>query len=305
MSINEIVKGLEPAHRLPPMGEGTRELLAQITATPITAEPREPGPAAAPRRGHRMLRSRVAAPLVVALAAAVLIAGWFLPATTHIGPRPAAALDITREGDYYIVTVKDLFADPERYESQLRDLGLSITLRVEPVSPSLEGAVFPPFDMRTNGLSFDQLSRRKDLVSPIKRPGSCHAIVSCTIGLRIPVDYQPYRDARFKGKSVIGLGRKGRPGERYNAFGQLNNPGEPLACVDFVNQPVSRVTSLLREHHVVASFAVPLKGYRTSVPGAWFVHEGWLTEQGKALLVADSTRVSQSYPMSKACRKGS
>jgi hypothetical protein len=41
MSINEIVKGLEPAHGVPPMGEGTRELLAEITAMP-----REPGPVA-------------------------------------------------------------------------------------------------------------------------------------------------------------------------------------------------------------------------------------------------------------------
>jgi hypothetical protein len=298
MSINEIVKDLEPAHRVPPMGDGTRELLAEITAVP-----REPGPAASPGRRRRAIRRRIAVPLVAALAAAVLIAGWLLPGTS-LGPRPAAALDVKRDGDYYVITVKDLFADPARYETQLRDLGIDISLKVVPVSPSLEGSIFPPFDMRINGLSFDEMSRRSDLISPIESPGACGRADSCTIGLKIPVDYKPYKDARFKGESAIGLGRKARPGERYQSFGQLNNPGEPLECVDFVNKPVSQVTNLLRERHLtVATIAIPLKGHRTSVPGSWYVHEGWLTEPGKALLVADATRVPHSIPMSKACRK--
>jgi hypothetical protein len=252
-----------------------------------------------------VIRTRIAAPLVAGFAAAVLIAGWLLPGTSHLGPRPAAALDIQRDGGYYIITVKDIFADPKRYETQLRDRGIDISISVVPVSPGLEGDVFPPFDMRINGLSSDEISRGGDLISPIERPGACAAAPTCTIGLKIPVDYKPYADARFKGKAFIRLGRKGRPGERYQGFGQLNNPGEPLECVEFVNKPVSKVTELLRERHVtVATFAVPLKGSRTSVPGSWYVHEGWLIESGKALLVADTTRAPRSFPMSEACPKG-
>jgi hypothetical protein len=305
MSINEIVERLEPAHRVPPAGEGTRELLAEITATPRSTRP---GPAAGARaaRSRRFARRRIAVPLVAAIAATVLVAGWFLPQASYLGPSQAAALDIRRDGGYYIITVKDVFADPKRYESQLRDRGIDLAIRVFPVSPSLEGNIFAPFDMRANGLEFDEVARRPDLISPIERPGACAGALTCTIGLRIPVDYRPYRDARFKIEAAIGLGRKGRPGERYQAFGQLNNPGEPLQCVDFVNKPVSRVTSLLRERHVtVATIAVPLKGYRTSVPDSWYVHEGWLTGPGKALLVADATRNPHRFPMSTTCRKGS
>ncbi|GAA2088116.1 hypothetical protein [Actinomadura alba] len=304
MSINEIVKRLEPEHRVPPTGEGTRELLAEITAMSRTTEPGRAAPGASAGRRRRIARRRIAVPLVAAMAAAVLIAGWFLPQTSYLGPSQASALDIRRDGDYYIITVKDVFAAPERYESQLRDRGIDLSIKVFPVSPSLEGNIFAPFDMRANGLEFDELARRRDLISPIERPGACAEAVRCTIGLRIPVDYQPYKDARVKGKPTIGLGRKGRPGERYRGFGALNNPGEPLACVDFINQRVARVTDLLLERHVKATFAVPLKGFRTSVPGSWYVHEGWLTAKGSALLVADTKRTPGAHRVSTNCRKG-
>jgi hypothetical protein len=300
MSIDDIISSAEPAHAVPPPGEGTRELLAEIMATPRR-------PAVTPRReSPRWFRRGLAVPLVAGLAAAALVVSWLLPGIFGLGPRPAAALDIKRDGDYYIITVKDAFADPKRYESQLQDLGLDISLEVVPVSPGLEGSVFPPFDMRTNGLSIEEISRRKDLVSPIQRPGACAESFSCTIGLKIPIHYKPFKGDGYPGKARIRLGRKARPGERYQSFGQLNNPGEPLQCVRFVNKTVDQVRSLLTERGVtIAGFPVPLRGTWPSVPGSWYVQEGWLAQPGKAIVVAAPTRNRTPYPVAKNCAKGS
>jgi hypothetical protein len=272
---------------------GARELFDEITATDAKAAVPETAPHAA-----RRIRRRFAPPLVAVLAAAAVAVSWLLPGGLGVGPRPASALDIRQEGGYYVVTVKQLFADPQRYEAELRSRGLDISLTVEPVSPGMEGMVAPPFDQRYNGLSFEQIARRKDLISSIQRPGACAASFRCTIGLKVPVGY--------KGKAHIMLGRKGRPGERFHAFGMLNNPGEPLQCVTYVNKTVAEVRPMLAAGHVtIATFAVPLKGSRTWVPGDWYVHEGWLTQPGKALLVAAPTRNLTPSPMRESCPKGS
>jgi hypothetical protein len=300
MSLDEIIKDLEPAHTVPSKGTGSRELFDKITASPPEA-PRKAAWWASSMTwllGMRLrLRLRVAAPL---------LASWLAPGVGGLGPEPAAALDITRKGDDYIITVKDAFADPKRYQEQIRDLGLDIALKVQPVSPGLEGVIFEPYDPRMNGLTTAEVSRRKDLIRAIERPGACADSFRCTIGVRIPVNYRPYRGADHSGSAVISLGRKARPGERYVAFGQLNNLGEPLECTVFVNKTVSEVQSMLRARGVtVGTFAIPMRGRRSSVPDSWYVHEGFLTEPGKALLVADENRVRKpAYPQSKECRGG-
>ncbi|MFI6521768.1 hypothetical protein ACIBF1_39880 [Spirillospora sp. NPDC050679] len=277
MSLDDIIEHAEPAHEVPPLGAGARELLDEITATPRRA----------PRRRFRpWFRMRFAVPVLAGLTAAAVLAGWTLPG---LGARPAAALDIRQEGGYYIVTVEDHFAEPQRYAAQLRERGLDIDLQVKPVSPGLEGMIFTPYDPRLNNVSEAEQARRTDLIVPIERPGACAAFAHCAVGLKIPVGYRAYQGPDHRGPARIMLGRRARPGERYVGFGQLNNPGEPLACRKFAGKRVGEVVAMLRERGAtVTQFAVPQKGFRSSVPEDWYVHEGWLTEPGKALLVADA-----------------
>ncbi|RFS83479.1 hypothetical protein D0T12_20765 [Actinomadura spongiicola] len=286
MSLDEILKHVEPVRAVPPMGEGARELLDEITATPReTARTRRRVPRAVawwPRRRFTVMSA-------AGLAAVAVAVSWVVPG--FFGPAPAAALDIRKEGGYYVVTVTDAFADAERYQAQLRGAGLDVELRVEPVSPSLVGTVFEPYDPRKNGLSAAELSRRDDLVQSIESPGRCAASRRCTIGVRVPVGYRAYKGPEHRGPARIMLGRRARPGERHIGFAPLDNPGEPLQCTRFVNRTVGEVRAMLRAHGVtVARFAVPLRGARSSVPVSWYVHGGWLTEPGKALLIADQTR---------------
>ena len=273
--IDRLIAGIAPDPG-PGLTSGARDLFTEITALPV--------PAAAPGPRHRL---RIVLPLVTALAVAAMALSWILPG---LGTRPAAAaLDIRREGGYYVVTVRDLFADPELYQAQLRSKHLNVTLRVMPVSPSLEGGVFPPFDNRYNGLTFEEMARRPDLSAPIRAPGTCTFEARCTIGVKIPVGY--------RGRADIGLGRKGRPGERYRAFGQLNNLGEPLQCIRFVNKTFDQVRAMLRVRGVtIAVIDVPLRGAWPSVPGSWYVHEGWLSERGKAVVVAAPTPNPRPWP---------
>jgi hypothetical protein len=293
MSLDRIVKDLEPAHTVPPMEDGWRELFDEITATPR----REPMPV---RR-----RLRFTAPLVAGLAAVAMVASWLLPNVGGLGPEHASALDIKKENGYYIVTVKDLFADPERYQKQLRDFGLDISLKVDPVSPGLVGIIFTPYDPRLNGLSPAEQARRDDVIHPIEEPGNCARVTRCTIGLRIPMDYRPYKGPESRGPATISLGREARPGERHVGFGPLNNPGEPLQCQKFTNKSVGEVRAMLRERGVaVGTYAVPLRGSRSWVPDSWYVHEGWLSEPGKALLVADDKPRTGPPPPSMPCPGG-
>jgi hypothetical protein len=300
--VDRLVAGIAPDAG-PGLTPGALELFEEIaTGSATSPEPAATTDAAVHSRRSwsfpgRARRWRSILPLAAGLAVVAIVATWMLPSAFGLGPRPAAAaLDIKQESGYYVITVKDLFADPKLYQSQLRAKGLDISLEVQPVSPSVVGSIFPPFDMRYNGLSFEELTRRKDLISPIQRPGACAESLSCTIGLRVPVDY--------RGKAVIELGRKARQKERYRAWGVINNPGEPLQCVGYVNKSVDQVRAMLAERGVtIGRFAVPLRGLWPSVPGSWFVHEGWLSEQGKALLVAAPTRIRTPFPMSESCPK--
>jgi hypothetical protein len=274
--IDRLIVGIAPDPG-PGLTGGARDLLAEITALPV--------PTAAP---VRRWRPRIALPLVAALAMTAVALSWILPG---LGTRPAsAALDIRREGGYYVVTVRDIFASPQLYQAQLRSKHLDITLRVVPVSPSVEGGIFPQFEKRYIGLTSEEITRRPDLIAPIHTPGACTFEPRCTIGVKIPVGYQGHADIR--------LGRKGRPRERYEGFGQLSNPGEPLQCRKFVNKTFDQVRAMLGARGVtITVIYVPLRGVRPSVPGSWYVHEGWLSEQGKAVVVAAPTPNPTPFPL--------
>jgi hypothetical protein len=206
---------------------------------------------------------------------------WLLPGAFGLGSRPAsAALDIKRQGDYYVITVKDLFADPARYQAQLRGRGLNISLKLVPMTPGAEGRPFV-WDPKEDGLTEADVRLRKNLITTIGRPARCDRPRGCAIGLKIPVGYS--------GSAVIYLGREARPGESYQDPLELNAVGGPLHCIDYTKKTVDRVRVLLREHGVPTVAFVDGHGTRTSVPGSWYVHDGVLSGPGRALLLVAPT----------------
>ncbi|MFJ2030798.1 hypothetical protein [Streptosporangium sp. NPDC087985] len=289
--IDRLVAGIAPDPG-PGMTPGARELFEEITTAPAVA----PGGlrrwfAALPgyRRsaGHPVSPARrFAVPIVAGLATAVMALSWVLPGGYGTSPA-SAALDIKQEGDYYVITVKDLYAAPEMYERELQARGLRITLNVDPAPPSLDGQMMV-MDPRANGLSNAEQAERKDLITTTDRSGACYrAGVSCPIGLRVPVAYQ--------GSAEIFLARKGRPGETYRWRTSLAAPGEPLHCVDFINRPLDEVRPLLQERGISLKF-VSGGGTPASVPGSWYVHDGVLESATSALMLVSPSKKKLAPP---------
>ncbi|WP_187414745.1 hypothetical protein [Nonomuraea sp. PA05] len=242
------------------VSEGARELMHQIMADT---------PAPEPARSRRRPGLRVAIPAGALLAAgAVAATPWLLPAS------PAAALDIKQEGGYYVIEIKDLYANPKVYERELRSAGLDVTLRVIPATAAFEHMVFPT--------SPD--NRHLTEIKSIYPPGPCEKLGGCAIGMKIPKD--------FAGTADIAVHRKARPGEKYQSVTTFSAKGEPMHCVPYLNKTVAEVLPLLKERGVrVNEYSdSTLVGnddgsdMRTSVPGTWHVDGGALTEPGVAFL---------------------
>ncbi|WP_067180648.1 hypothetical protein [Microtetraspora niveoalba] len=258
----------------PGMTPLARELLDEITSAPA---------AAVRPRGWRssLTWSRRVRPRVAAAAGALAA---LLAVTVGLGSAPAsAALDIEREGDQFVVTVKDLFAEPEMYQRELRARGLNIELRVIPTSAGTVGQLLV-LDGTSDGSG----------VSRIQGPGECRRFFDlCAIGLRIPVNYR---------KQVIAyLGRPARAGERYGVMTAIDSPGEPFHCVDFINKTVREVEVMLRERALKGRFTA----YQAkSVPGDWYVYAGTMTAPGEALMVANPVPNPSPRPIEAFCPDG-
>ncbi|MGI5489364.1 hypothetical protein [Microtetraspora malaysiensis] len=264
----------------PGMTPLARELLDEITSTPPTA-------ARSSRWRPRLMWSRgmwgrAVRPRPAGAAGAIAV---LLAATAWLGSAPAsAALDIEREGDQYVVTVKDMFAEPEMYERELRARGLKIDLRVVPVSASMVG----------EGLVLDGTPTSSG-VTRIKAPGECRRPFSfCSIGLRIPVKYRK--------QVVVFLGRPTRQGERYGLMTPIDLPGEPLHCVDFINKTVAEVEPMLQTRGLNATFTA--YGVKGAVPRDWYVYDGVLTAPGEALMAVNRVPNPSPRPEKILCPDG-
>ncbi|MEV6035771.1 hypothetical protein AB0L65_31750 [Nonomuraea sp. NPDC052116] len=263
--VDDIVKSLAPDPG-PGLTPGAREMLTQIMD--------DAAPLQKPLKKRR--RWAVALPIAAAVAAGAL--------PTFLAASPAAALDVKEEGDHYVIEVKDLYAKPEVYESRLRGLGLKISLKVVPVSPSLVGEI-----------STDTLGWKAgpfpyaDKIKTIDRPEQCGRYRQCPIGVTIAKDFTAQAD--------ILLGRAGRPGEEYQAGAGLSDDGEPLHCQPFYNRPVGEVRGRLKEMGVsVREYAVKRPGERgedarvtASVPDSMYVTGGGLASYDTADLVVSET----------------
>ncbi|MEU6716482.1 hypothetical protein ABZ897_33880 [Nonomuraea sp. NPDC046802] len=192
----------------------------------------------------------------------------------------ASALDIERVGDHYVITVKDLLADPEVYQSELRDRGLDITLRVAPTSAGNARRMFVLHDVDSPALGPARARERPHHHRRRARP------VPAARRLRDrgegPVDYAK--------KAEIILGRQAMLGEKYAIPPGLAMPGEPLHCVAFVNRSLAEVQELLRERGVRARFiSNGQRRAQDSAPSGCYVLDGVMSAHGEPLLLVGST----------------
>ncbi|GAB3143599.1 hypothetical protein [Microbispora hainanensis] len=268
----------------PGMTPAALDLLEEIVSGTAPAARRRRVPEAVTGAVRRVLRRRRLAPLIVSLTAVLLAVGWLVPGAAGLGPTPAAAaLDIRREGDHYVVMVRDLFAAPTSYQRELRQRGLDVDVRLVPVTAATVGRVF----------YFDG-TRDLSAITPIEAPGECTRFGGCPIGFRIPV--------RFRGHATVFLGRAARPGERYGILEAFDMEGRPFHCVDYVNKTVAEVLPLLRERGVRAEFASYVtKGPRPSAPADWYVYSGVMVADGQALVLVGPTPDPQPRPRDAFC----
>lgn len=202
----------------------TRLLLARATAPSLLPS-------------TRPTRRRLAAS---GLALAGLAGAFALGQSAATAPSASAAVDFTRDGNDYIVTVTDPERDSADLTAALKDKGFDITLRTVPVSPSLVGAlVEKEFSNGTQPL--------QALQDEACLPGD-----QCTIGFRVPVD--------FKGTTAMTFGRQARSGETYRVSTSSLAPGERLACRDLVGQTVPDAASTI----AAAGLTVKYRGAPTS-----------------------------------------
>ncbi|GGL32768.1 hypothetical protein [Planomonospora parontospora] len=307
--IDRLVAGIVPDPG-PGMTRGARELFDEITAVAPAADV-SGGPARLRWRPAMPARRRrwIALPVVAGLAAVATLAGWVLPG--FLGAAPAsAALDVMREGDHYVITVKDLYADPEKYESELRALGLNIRLSVEPAS---EAGVGRLLNVTEEGrlrhlrrlIAEGRLKAGQDVpsvegeITVIDSSDSCSDQPSCSIiGLKVPVDYAD--------SAEISLGRAARPGEEYRDWPDLGAPHQVFHCVRYANKTVAEVTATLRERGVTPTWtSYTEKGDRPSVPGDWYVYEGIMTSATTARVLAEPTPQRTPRPLEVFCPGGS
>ncbi|MEU9884801.1 hypothetical protein [Sphaerisporangium sp. NPDC051011] len=279
-TIDRLVSDIAPDPG-PGMTPLARELFEEITRAVAPAPPR--------RRWAVKPRSRWIAALTAVAAVAAI----------GVGSAPAsAALDIKRDGDYYIITVKDLFANPDVYQAELRARGLDIDLTVLPTSASNARTLFV-----INGVQPREPGRpvSGDVRTPITtvdEPGPCERFGGCAATLKVPVGY--------KEKAEIVLGREARPGEEYKLPPGIDLPGEPLHCVRYVNMTVAEILPILRERGVEPQFtSYGTKTFAPTAPGGWYVHEGVMSAAGKARILVMPTPNPKPRPFNAFCKSGS
>ncbi|GAA2208331.1 hypothetical protein GCM10009850_037890 [Nonomuraea monospora] len=271
--IDRLVAGIAPDP-----GPGTtpiaRELLEEIVSVPVPERRRRWQALPRPRRW-------AAVPVLAALTALLSVGVAQAPAS--------AALDIEVVDDHYVITVKDLMAEPEVYQRELRARGLDITLDLAPTSPSMTGRIIVINDMER--LMSGKAVPVEGPITTIDAPGACERFAGCPIGVKVPVD--------FDKKAEITLGRRALPGERYRMPPGIALPGEPLHCVEFVNESVTEVSALLRERGVTPSYTAYGKLPGFAPPGDWFVHDGVMSADGQALLLVAAEPATRRKPESR------
>ncbi|MFI6324677.1 hypothetical protein ACIBG8_44630 [Nonomuraea sp. NPDC050556] len=222
----------------------------------------EPQAMPAPARRTSILR-RFALPAVALAAAAVTAVSWAV-----LTPQPAAALDITVENGYYVITVQDLNASSEQIQAELRARGINVTLTLTSASPGHVGEI----------TAYRPDNSLPEEIQTIDVP-ECEETGGCPLGIRVPVD--------FKGQATVDLGRAAKPGERYDVVSSIHDDGEVMHCVNFVNKTVGEVKRLFQERGVTVDSVTEYGEEEPSaVPDNWYVIDGAPVSEGHAQLSA-------------------
>lgn len=284
----------------PGMTPGARELLEEIT----TAAAAEPEASPAPRRSGMWRRwlpsARERRPnsrwrLVMPLAAITIVLSWVVPGGIGAGPA-SAALDIRQRGEFYVVTVKDLYANPKRYQNELSSRGLKVTIALVATDSTRVGRLLflGAEDLTTMNSKVSHVIPPSDDIFALEGDKPCPSPQGCPVGVKIRVGY--------KGPGEIVLGRPALPGDAYRAPPALISPGQPLHCIDFINDKVPEVVRLLREHGIDKVQFATYHGMRTSVPDSWYVHDGVMSATDRALILVDPAPHPHPMNVSEACR---
>ncbi|WP_327048595.1 hypothetical protein OG320_12340 [Microbispora sp. NBC_01189] len=268
--IGRMVAAIDPEPRTPEQGRGARELFHEIVATP--------------GRTRRRVRWPVLVPVAALLAAAAVVSLAFVPRGAPSGIAPHPALAFLRSGDDWIVTVKDLYAEPGRFAAEFRARGLDIGLSIAPGSPSVVGHV-------TNGV-FSEGARIEEELADCGVPAD-----RCVVSFRVP--------AGFRGSARIWLARPARPGERYVSAGTADAAGELLHCVPFRGMTVDDVrAALARRDGSIEDFRVGERSERARrVPGSWFVEDAVPSAPGQVIVWARRGRVTLSPELTARVEK--
>ncbi|GII87386.1 hypothetical protein Ssi03_53760 [Sphaerisporangium siamense] len=272
----------------PGMTPLARELLDEITM----ARPAAP---ARPRRRWLAvplvagpLRRWSAVPVAAALAMIAMVAGVALTS-----PPASAALEFKREKRFYVITVKDLFANPGVYQAEFEARGFDITLSVAPTSEGNARSMFV-----LNGV--DRVTGRAyadGAITTIMTPGPCLRRMQCAAKVKVPVDY--------RGTAEIVLGRVARPGEEYELPPPIDGPGEPFHCVRYVNKTVADLMPMLRARGVMPEFfSYGAKAPKPAAPLGWYVHDGVMSAAGKARILVQPTPNPTPRPFEVLCPNG-
>jgi len=178
-----------------------RALLAAIQAESTALEPDSGGSRPVERRsGLTAPRRLVAAAAVVAAVTTVVVVGPSIieDGTGNASSYANSAIEIRRDGDFFVARIKDPLADHAKYVEAFRAVGKDVEIRLVPVSPRLVG-----MRIRSSGGTGSMSS---EVVSPDPARVDCgREPARCTLVIRVSAD--------MKGTTRYTLGRAARPGE--------------------------------------------------------------------------------------------
>lgn len=185
-------------------GAGAAELLGALVAGRV--RPSESGPRRRTAVGRWTRRVGLAAALAAAVAVAYIAAPGLLGQRTGGATSYAnAAIEVSREGDFYVARIKDPLADRARYVEAFRAVGKDFEIELVPVAPPRVGELL---SVRATGGGAVRAST--DLVSAGPDPVDCGLSPQrCMLVLRIAVE--------TTGSVRFTVGRAARPGESYGS----------------------------------------------------------------------------------------
>lgn len=182
-------------------GPAARALVSSLVAERVHAEE------SVPRRnpgGWRLRRLVPAGVAVGAMAIAVVVGlGMVDERAGRATSYANSAMEVERDGDWFVARVKDPLANHALYAEAFRAVGKDVDIELVPVSPRLVGSV-----LEAGGEGPGRVRASTDLVDGGSGSAACGSKPeSCTLVIRISADSTG--SLRYK------VGRAARPGEAH------------------------------------------------------------------------------------------